>query len=76
MSFFKNFLMPPPHHPTTTDIPEAEQEKMLSVIEKNPDFFQNIASEAQAKIKEGKDQMTATMEVMKKHQEELKKIMN
>jgi len=58
------------------DIPEAEQEKMLNAIEKNPDFFQNIAAEVQAKMKEGKDQMAATMEVMQKHQEELKKIMN
>lgn len=57
------------------DIPEAEQEKMLNAIEKNPDFFQNVAMEVQAKMKEGKDQMTATMEVMQKHQEELKKIM-
>ena len=58
------------------DIPEAEQEKMFNSIEKNPYFFQNIATEVQAKMKEGKDQMTATMEVMQKHQEELKKIMN
>lgn len=58
------------------DIPEAEQEKILNAIEKNPDFFQNIATEVQTKMKEGKDQMTATMEVMKKHQEDLKKIMN
>lgn len=58
------------------DMPEAEQEKMLNAIEKNPDFFQNVAMEVQAKMKEGKDQMTATMEVMQRHQEELKKIMN
>lgn len=58
------------------DVPEAEQEKILQAIDKNPDFFQNVATEVQAKMKEGKDQMTATMEVMRKHQEELKKIMN
>ena len=58
------------------DIPEAEQEKMLNAIEKNPAFFQNIAAEIQAKMKEGKDQMAATMEVMQKHQEELKNIMS
>ena len=76
MSFFKNFLMKKLLKSKMKDIPEAEQEKMLGAIEKNPDFFQNIALEIQAKIKEGKDQMTATMEVMHKHQEELKKIMN
>ena len=76
MSFFKKFLMKKLLKSKMKDIPEAEQEKMLSAIEKNPDFFQNIAAEVQAKMKEGKDQMTATMEVMQKHQEELKKIMN
>lgn len=58
------------------DIPETEQEKMLRAIEKNPDFFQNVAMEVQAKVKEGKDQVAATREVMQKHQAELKKIMN
>lgn len=76
MSFFKNFLMKKLLKSKMKDIPEAEQEKILNAIEKNPDFFQNIATEVQTKMKEGKDQMTATMEVMKKHQEDLKKIMN
>jgi len=76
MSFFKKFLMKKMLKSKMKDIPEAEQEKMLNAIEKNPDFFQNIAAEVQAKMKEGKDQMAATMEVMQKHQEELKKIMN
>lgn len=56
-------------------MPEAEQDKLIGMIEKNPELFQKIAQEAQAKIKEGKDQMTAMMEVMQNHQEELKKIM-
>ena len=76
MSFLKKFLMKKLLKSKMKDIPEAEQEKMLSAIEKNPDFFQNIAAEVQAKMKEGKDQMSATMEVMQKHQDELKKIMN
>ena len=76
MSFLKKFLMKKLLKSKMKDIPEAEQEKMLGAIEKNPDFFQNIATEVQAKMKEGKDQMSATMEVMQKHQDELKKIMN
>ena len=76
MSFLKKFLMKKLLKSKMKDIPEAEQEKMLGAIEKNPDFFQNIAAEVQAKMKEGKDQMSATMEVMQKHQYELKKIMN
>ncbi|GMQ95438.1 MAG: hypothetical protein BMS9Abin13_552 [Patescibacteria group bacterium] len=57
------------------DVPEAEQEKMIKLVTENPELFQKIVLEIQAKMKEGKDQMSATMEVMQSHQEELKKIM-
>lgn len=57
-------------------IPEDQQEKIISAMEKNPEFFQNVAKEIQAKMKEGKDQMTATMEVMQAHQSELKEVMD
>lgn len=75
MSFFTNFLMKKMLKTKMKDLPETEQDKMIQTIEKNPEFFQNVAAEVQAKMKEGKDQMTAAMEVMRKHQEELKKIM-
>ena len=57
------------------DVPEAEQEKILKMVEENPELFQKIAMEAQQKIKEGKDQTTAMMEVMHTHEEELKAAM-
>ncbi len=56
-------------------VPEAEQEKIISAVEKNPKLFSDIAMEVQALIKTGKDQQSATMEVMMKYQEELKKLM-
>lgn len=56
-------------------VPKEEQERMISLITKNPEFFQKIAVEIKAKMEStGKDQMAATMEVMKTHEEELKKI--
>jgi len=57
------------------NVPEDQQQKILQAIEKNPDLFQNIGLEIQAKMKEGKDQMSATMEVIHNHQEELRHIM-
>ncbi len=56
-------------------VPEAEQEKMIKVITENPELFQKIGTEVQEKMKGGKDQMAATMEVMQSHQDELKKIL-
>lgn len=57
------------------DVPEAEQEKMFAMIEKNPALFQKIGAEVQEEMKKGKDQMTATMEVFQRYQDELKKLM-
>ena len=54
------------------DVPKEQQDKIFSMIEKNPDFFQKVAVEVQEKIKQGKDQMSATMEVMSQYQDELK----
>jgi len=54
------------------DVPPEQQEKIFAMIEKNPDFFQKIAVEVQEKMKQGKDQMAATMEVMSKYQDDLK----
>jgi hypothetical protein len=48
---------------------------MIKVITENPEFFEGIAKEIKQKTKEGKSEMTATMEVMRKHQSKLQKIM-
>lgn len=53
------------------DVPQEQQEMLLRGFEKNPELFEKIAKETQAKMKEGKDQMSAAMEVMQKYQKEL-----
>jgi len=58
------------------DLPVAQREKMIEVISSNPEFFQKIAEEIKQKQKEGRNQTAATMEVMRKHQGELQKIMS
>ncbi len=71
---FKEFLMKKMLKSKMKDVPEAEQEKMMKLVTENPELFQKIALEIQTKMKEGKDQMTASMEVMGKYQSELKGI--
>jgi len=56
------------------NVPETEQERIFSILEKNPEFFQKIAVEVQEKTKSGKGQQEAVMEVLGKYQDELKKI--
>ncbi len=75
MSFFQNFLMKQMLKKQMKGVPEAEQQKVFEAIEKNPDFFMNIANEIQAKMKQGKSQMDASMEVMKAHEAKLREVM-
>jgi 2-oxo-4-hydroxy-4-carboxy--5-ureidoimidazoline (OHCU) decarboxylase len=56
-------------------IPQTEQEKIFALIEKNPDFFKNIAEKVQQKVKSGKDQMSATMEVLRENESDLKNML-
>ena len=53
-------------------VPEEKVDKILEIIEKNPELFQKIANEIQEGIASGKDQMAASMEVMMRYQNELK----
>ncbi len=57
-------------------IPQADQDKIFNMIEKDPAFFQKIATEVEAEVKKGKDQMSATMEVVKRYEADLKKLMS
>ena len=74
MAFFQDMLMKQMLKRQMKGVPEAEQEKMLELITKNPDFFQNIAVEVDKRMKQGRPQMEAVMEVMRENQEELKKL--
>jgi len=70
----KNFLLKKMLRSKMKGVPESEQDKMIELIEKNPELFEKIGKEVQEKVRQGKDQMAASMEVMQKYQDELKKI--
>lgn len=55
-------------------VPEAQIGMFISMIEKDPELFKKIAEEVQEKVKGGMDQQTAGMQVMKKYEQELKKL--
>jgi hypothetical protein len=75
MALFQNFLMKQMLKRQMKNVPEEEQEKIFSMIEKNPDFFTQIANDIQEKMKTGKSQMDATMEVMKANEEKMREVM-
>jgi head-tail adaptor len=54
-------------------VPQADQDKVFAMLEKNPDLFQKIGMEVQEEMKRtGADQMTATMKIVKKYEADLK----
>jgi hypothetical protein len=55
-------------------VPEAEQEKLFAIIEKNPQFFTEVAEEVKKKVDSGMDQMQAVQQVMLSKQNELQSI--
>jgi hypothetical protein len=75
MSFFKDLLLKKMLKSQLKGMPEAQQDMIISAVEKDPKLFEDIAKEAQEKIKGGMDQQTATMQVMMSHQKELQDLM-
>jgi len=55
-------------------VPEAQIDMFIKMMEKNPELFKTIALEVKAKVDSGADQQTASIEVMKKYEQELKKL--
>lgn len=58
----------------TQGVPEAQIDMFINMMEKNPELFKKIAEEVQAKMKGGMSQTDAGMQVMKKYELELKKL--
>ncbi len=75
MGMFQNFMLKQMLKSKMKGVPEAEQERILGMVQKNPDFFKMIGEEVEKLKKGGKSEMEATMEVMRKHQGDFQKLM-
>ena len=75
MGFFKNLAMRTMLKKQMKGVPAEQQERILDAFEANPQLFEDIAKEVQEKMKNGKGQNEASMEVMRKYQGELQKLM-
>jgi len=75
MGIFQNFMLKQAMKAKLKDVPKEQQELILALVEKHPDFFKKIGDEIQRKVKAGASEMTATMSVMREHQGELQKLM-
>jgi hypothetical protein len=71
----KNFFMKAMLKSQLKNVPEAQRDMLIAMVEKNPDLFEKIAQEIQEKIKNGRGQQEASIEVMTKYKSELQQIM-
>jgi len=55
-------------------VPEAQIDMFIGMIEKNPELFKTIAKEVEERVKDGMSQTDAGVLVMKKYEQELKKL--
>jgi len=69
---FQNFLLKKMLR--SKGVPEAQIDMFVGMMEKNPELFQTIAKEVQEKVKGGMSEQEASMQVMKKYEAELKKL--
>lgn len=72
----QNFLLGQAMKWKMKDVPEAQREQILALVQKDPELFKRIGEEVDRRVKGGEPQMKATMEVMKKHREALSKLMS
>lgn len=72
----KDFLIKQVLKRKLKDLPPEQQEMFTKLVSENPELFKKIAEEIERKVKyEGKEEMAASFEVMRKYQGELQKIM-
>ncbi len=73
---FKEFLMKKLLQSKLGNLPKDQQEKIISVVVKNPKLFEEIAIKIKAKTDGGMDQNKATMVVMMEYKDQIQKLMS
>ena len=71
----KNFILKQTLKAKMKGMPEEQQQIILNLVEKHPEFFKKIGEEVKRKTKAGMSEEAATMQVMREHQGELQKLM-
>jgi hypothetical protein len=71
----KDFMMKQVLKHKLKNVPEAQRDMIMGLMEKNPDFFKKIGEEIEKRKKSGQSEMEATMQVMREHQADFQRLM-
>jgi hypothetical protein len=72
---FKEFLMKKLIASKLKGMPQEQQDKILTLVTKNPKLFEEIAIKIKKKMDSGVDQTKASMSVMMEYKDQIQKIM-
>ncbi len=75
MGIFKNFLLKQALKSKMKNVPEAERDRLLALMDEHPEFFKKIGDKVEKRIKAGQGETAAAMVVMREHQAELQKLL-
>lgn len=75
MGMLQNFMLKQMLKSKMKGVPQAEQDRIFAMVEKNPEFFKKIGEEVEKRKKSGQSEMEATMQVMREHQSEFQNLM-
>jgi protoheme ferro-lyase len=74
-AMFGNFIAKQLMARQLKNLPADQQQKVLEIFEKNPEFFTGLAEKIQTRVAKGESQMAAVMAVVSEHKAELEKLM-
>jgi hypothetical protein len=70
-----NFVMKQLVKRQVKNMPQDQQDMIMSLVEENPELLKTISEEIKIKTKKGVNEQTAMMQVMMDHKEELQRAM-
>lgn len=71
---FKKMMLKAAMHQHLKGMPKEMQEQVLAMVEKNPEFFSNMAKEIDERVKRGEDKMMAAQAVAMANQAKLQQM--
>lgn len=75
MGKIQDFMMKQVLKHKLKNVPEAQREMVMGMMEKDPEFFKKIGEEIEKRKKSGQGEMEATMAVMREHQADFQRLM-
>ena len=71
----KNFITEKLIRSKMKNLPKNQQDMFIKLIQENPALFKKIGDEVKVLKKSGMSEMSATMQVMRKYQADIQKLM-